>query len=1184
MRARFGLLVVIGAAVAVGCGGSSDTTPASYRVAGSVSGLAGTGLVLQNNAGDDVTVSPGAPSFSFPTALADGTQYAVTVKTQPRSPWQTCTVAGGSGTVAGANVTVNVACTTNTYAIAASVSGLAGAGLILSNGTDTLTFDGVGASTQTFATRVASGGSYAVGLQAQPTSPWQTCVVADGSGTVAGADVTVSVACTTDTHAITVTVTGLAGSGLVLANGTDTLSFAPGGASTQTFPVRVDSGDSYAVVTQTQPTNPSQACDVTGGTGSGTVAGADVAVQVTCVTSTFAVAVAVTGLTGSGLVLANGADTLTFAAGGATTRAFATRVVDGGSYAVSFQTQPTSPWQTCAFTGGTGSGTVAGADVTVSVACTTNTYAITTTVAGLAGSGLVLTGTFGTSPPVDSPPLSADGVVPSISPAAVSSGSSYTIAVKTQPTMPIQACTIAGGSSVTGAIANAPVAVAVTCAGPTVVVQRWVAPTTWGGTATSFWPDADPNLVQHATFGSVASGGSYLVETKSAYPANWTGAPGTEPVPLAFPGFPVGTRHAGGPFPTEGLHYQASAPDPSLDIGKVGDASADMLVCAVVKPDYDPIFDGQERPIIAKGVGNGIQDILGGGWVLMQMHDSFCFHYEGWDGVNPASTVMTMVYTPTYFASQDPNHSPNPMKVSPLNPSYLVVCAGRDGNQLRIAVNGYQAGSTFTDSLPPGITRLDAGSSHPLTLGGYDGTTFTTPPPAPKHVFGGRIYETAVWKVPATPDNMQAAFAAVQGLPPGATYTRNREGPFTDPGGGYHTTWRNGPRFDASKGMLFGLQGWNRLSRWKAVPGYMPEVAVYAYGEAFDLWTPANGGLGDPSVVKDTAVMPPGDALTYSQLVTLPGGSSLSTELGAFDAPGTIHGQIWLRVPAAAGTLRIRTTNPALGGSDHFDVNLAGLTPNVWRRVWLHRGSGGDGNELTTSTQPALPPSVFLENTGTTPISFYAWGFDLTQIGGGVRAGSDLGSFDPGLAMYDWGADQDAIMSGSATTPLDVLTLPSVPDTTAASGFCLSVDAQPADGLGWDAPLNEQRNLIAWRHATQDVTARLFVDGGNNAGQLCMTLAVGPGPTPPVSCGTVPAGWTAGSKHTVRGCLSAAGEMRVYAGNVQVGTTTTVPAVDVPDIADGSIRVGYSSGGRPWHGYVSQALVCRDTGDVTECL
>ena len=828
---------------------------------------------------------------------------------------------------------------------------------------------------------------------------------------------------------------------------------------------------------------------------------------------------------------------------------------------------------------------MAGADVTVSVACTTNTYAITTTVTGLAGSGLVLTGTFGSSPPVDSPPLSADGVVPSVSPAAVASGSSYTIAVKTQPTLPIQTCTIAGGSSVTGVIANAPVAVAVACAGPAVVVQRWVAPTTWGGTATSFWPDADPNLVQHATFSNVASGGSYLVETKSAYPPTWTGAPGTEPAPFAFPGFPVGTRYAGGPFPTEGLHYQASAPDPNLDIGKPGDPSADMLVCAVVKPDYDPIFDGQERPIIAKGVGNGIQDILGGGWVLMQMHDSFCFHYEGWDGVNPASTVMTMVYTPTYFASQDPNHPPNPPKVSPLNPSYLVVCAGRDGNELRIAVNGYQAGSIFTDSLPPGITRLDAGSSHPLTLGGYDGTTFTTPPAPPSTSSAGGSTRPPSGRSRPRRTTCRPPSRPCRACRPGPptraiarARSRIRAAATTPPGAtGRASTPRRAcsSACRAGTGSAAGRPSRGTCPTWRCTPTARPSTSGRRAGS----------GPGAPSVVKDTAVMPPGDALTYSQLVTLPGGSSLSTELGAFDAVGTIHGQIWLRVPAAAGTLRIRTTNPAPGGSDHFDVDLAGLTPNVWRRVWLHRGSGGVGNELTTGTQPALPPSVFLENTGTTPISFYAWGFDLTQIGGGVRAGSDLGSFDPGLAMYDWGADEDAIMSGTATTPLDVLTLPSVPDSTAATGFCLSADAQPADGLGWDAPLNEQRNLIAWqpRHPGRHGAA---VRRRGQQRRPALHDPRGRARPHPARLLRRRAGRLDGRLEAHRQGLP----LRRWArcGSTRATCRSApprpVPAVDVPDFAAGFIRVGYSSGGRPWHGYVSQALVCRDTGDVTQCL
>lgn len=81
--------------------------PSTYTVGGTVSGLTGTGLVLQNNGGDDLGVAADGP-FTFATALDDLSAYAVTVLTQPTSPNQTCTVSNGSGVLAGANVT-NVA-------------------------------------------------------------------------------------------------------------------------------------------------------------------------------------------------------------------------------------------------------------------------------------------------------------------------------------------------------------------------------------------------------------------------------------------------------------------------------------------------------------------------------------------------------------------------------------------------------------------------------------------------------------------------------------------------------------------------------------------------------------------------------------------------------------------------------------------------------------------------------------------------------------------------------------------------------------------------------------------------------------------------------------------------------------------------------------------------------------------
>jgi hypothetical protein len=92
----------------VGCGGDSGhSVPATVRIGGTITGLVGN-LVLQNNAGDNLSVTTNGP-FTFATPLNNGAAYSVTVLTQPPGP--TCVVANGSGT-ATANVTsVSVTCT-----------------------------------------------------------------------------------------------------------------------------------------------------------------------------------------------------------------------------------------------------------------------------------------------------------------------------------------------------------------------------------------------------------------------------------------------------------------------------------------------------------------------------------------------------------------------------------------------------------------------------------------------------------------------------------------------------------------------------------------------------------------------------------------------------------------------------------------------------------------------------------------------------------------------------------------------------------------------------------------------------------------------------------------------------------------------------------------------------------------
>ena len=82
---------------------------AYYTVGGTVAGLGeGESVVLQNNEADDLTVSANG-AFTFSTALADASDYEVTVKTAPAGG--SCSVDNAAGTIAAANVTdVSVLC------------------------------------------------------------------------------------------------------------------------------------------------------------------------------------------------------------------------------------------------------------------------------------------------------------------------------------------------------------------------------------------------------------------------------------------------------------------------------------------------------------------------------------------------------------------------------------------------------------------------------------------------------------------------------------------------------------------------------------------------------------------------------------------------------------------------------------------------------------------------------------------------------------------------------------------------------------------------------------------------------------------------------------------------------------------------------------------------------------------
>ena len=90
------LLAIVSSFILGSCGSysgvaKSASLQAAYTIGGTVSGLSGMGLVLQDNLGNNLSVTTNG-SFMFTTAITSGGAYSVTVLTQPASPAQTCAV------------------------------------------------------------------------------------------------------------------------------------------------------------------------------------------------------------------------------------------------------------------------------------------------------------------------------------------------------------------------------------------------------------------------------------------------------------------------------------------------------------------------------------------------------------------------------------------------------------------------------------------------------------------------------------------------------------------------------------------------------------------------------------------------------------------------------------------------------------------------------------------------------------------------------------------------------------------------------------------------------------------------------------------------------------------------------------------------------------------------------------
>ncbi|MGO4378970.1 hypothetical protein [Pseudoduganella sp. RAF53_2] len=156
-----------------------------------------------------------------------------------------------------------------------TVNGLAKTGLIIQNGSDTVTADASG--TYYFPTLLATDADFNVTLKTVPDNV--TCVVSNGTGKINYyTQLQAVVNCANVPYNLGGTVSGLTQGILVLANGSSTVSL-PAGTTTFKFPVQVPNAALYGVTVLTQPDGLS--CTVANG--SGTMPVADVTnVAVTC--------------------------------------------------------------------------------------------------------------------------------------------------------------------------------------------------------------------------------------------------------------------------------------------------------------------------------------------------------------------------------------------------------------------------------------------------------------------------------------------------------------------------------------------------------------------------------------------------------------------------------------------------------------------------------------------------------------------------------------------------------------------------------------------------------------------------------------------------------------------------------------------------------------------------------------
>lgn len=157
------------------CGGGDD---GAFPLSGTINGLNREGLILSNKGKQLTVVYANTPtSFTFPDTIATDAEFEVLVAQSPAG--QTCVPTNNKSKANyyTYNQTV-INCTTEPFVLGGSISGLTANGLVLVNGSATVS-PVANATSFTFGKTVFNGLPYGVTVLSQPAG--LTCTVLNGT-------------------------------------------------------------------------------------------------------------------------------------------------------------------------------------------------------------------------------------------------------------------------------------------------------------------------------------------------------------------------------------------------------------------------------------------------------------------------------------------------------------------------------------------------------------------------------------------------------------------------------------------------------------------------------------------------------------------------------------------------------------------------------------------------------------------------------------------------------------------------------------------------------------------------------------------------------------------------------------------------------------------------------------------